>query len=335
MLSVHFNGEVVRHKDMNLISRYTQERNDKENRCKYGIQFLNCESWVNHLKERPEIKKLSEFGSCTMAGCNLCPHYKQRKSAGNKKKTFTIDWKTYRKISSAAHYMLKEGEYKSVFITLTFPQWIRPPKSKRAGEPASHKLTKSIYYDELTNKLFSKFAENLRENYDCSHYIAVKEYGARFGRVHFHLLACLPYISFARLNDSWNNSISDYCSYSNNALQTDKKSSSIIRNPNRAVRYVCKYISKSFGQQSGTRIVFISNKTIRPPVKIKEYIYNHIDYLKQFKSIQIKTYDHVTVFKITDPKEFNKFCQKFLYPLFECTIKSTEFYYQSTDKPPD
>ena len=184
MLSVHFNGEVVRHRDMNAIHRFTQERNDKENRCKYGVQFLNCAVWVKHLQERPEIQKLSTYGSCTMAGCELCPHYKQRKSAGNKKKEFTIDWKTYRKIASAAHYMLKESEHKSVFITLTFPQWIRKPlinngtkKSIHAGQPAKHKLTKSFYYDEITNKLFSRFAENLRSNYKCNHYIAVKEYG--------------------------------------------------------------------------------------------------------------------------------------------------------------
>lgn len=305
---------------MNLINQFTQERNDNEHRCKYGIHFLSCSVWIDHLKERPEIKKLSEFGSCTMAGCNKCPHYKQRKSAGNTKKVFTIDWKTYRKISSAAHYMLKEGEHKSVFITLTFPQWKK-----------QHKLTKSFFYDEITNKLFSRFAENIRENYNCSHYIAVKEYGARFGRVHFHLLACMPFISFARLNDSWINTISDYCHYSNNALQTDKKSSCIIRNPNRAIRYVCKYVSKTFGTRSGTRIVFISNRTLRKPVKIHEQNINHIDVLKGFKSIRINTYEHVTTFRITDAKEFNVFCQKFLYPLFECTIKSTEFHYQSTD----
>lgn len=320
MLSVHFNGEVVRHKDMNLIHIRTQERNDKENRCKYGIQFLSCSQWVNHLIERPEIQKLSTYGSCTMAGCNLCPHYKQRQKAGNKKKEFTIDWKTYRKISSAAHYMLKESEHKSVFVTLTFPPFKK-----------SHKLTKSFFYDEITNKLFSRFAENLRTNYKCNHYIAVKEYGTTYGRVHFHLLASMPFISFSHLNDSWNNTISGYCNYSNHALQTDKKSSCIIRNPNRAVRYVCKYISKSFGRKSDTRIVFISNCTLRKPVQIREKNYNHIDLLKGYKSIQIKTYDHVTVFKVTDAKEFNKFCQNYLYPLFECQLKATEFHYQNSD----
>jgi hypothetical protein len=255
-----------------------------------------------------------------LSGSILCPRYKDRKKQGNKKKVFTIDWKTYRKVSSAAHYMLKESEHKTIFITLTFPQW----KKK-------HLLTKSFFYDEITNKLFSKFAENLRKNYNCNNYIAIKEYGKRFNRVHFHLLASMPYISFTRLNDSWVNTISDYCQYSNCALQTDKKTSCIIRNPNRAVRYVCKYISKSFGVKSGTRIVFISNCTLKKPITIREQNYNHIDLLKGFKSIQIKTYEHVTVFKVMEPKEFNKFCQNFLYPLFQCTIKSTEFHYKTID----
>lgn len=333
MLSVHFNGEIVRHKDMKAIQVRNQEKNDFENRCKYGCHLLNCQTWVKYCQERPEIKKISEFGGCVLSGSIVCPRYKARVKQGNKKKEFTIDWKTYRKVSSSAHYMLKESEHKAVFITLTFPNWIRKPKSKRAGEPAKHLLTKSFYYDEITNKLFSKFAENLRKNYDCSNYIAVKEYGTRYGRVHFHLIATLPYISFARLNDSWVNTISNYCEYSNHALQTDKKTSCIIRTPNRAVRYVCKYISKSFGVKSGTRIVFISNCTLKKPITIREQNYNHIDLLRGFKSIQIKTYEHVTVFKVMEPKEFNNFCHKFLYPLFECTIKKSEFHYQITEKP--
>lgn len=325
MLSVHFNGEVVRHKNMMQIQREVKERNESENRCKYGIHFLSCPVWLKYCIERPEVKKISDFGTCILSNCKDCPNYRQRKKAGTTKKVFTIDWKTYRRISSAAHYMLKESEYKSVFLTLTFPPFIK-----------LHKLTKSFFYDEITNKLFSKFAENLRTNYNCSNYIAVKEYGSKNSRVHFHLLASMPFISFARINDSWCNTISDHCYYSNHALQTDKKSSSVIRNPNRAVRYVCKYISKSYGIKSNTRVVFISNSALIKPVKICEqkYCVNHIDLLKGFKSIRINTYDHVTTFRITDAKEFNIFCQKFLYPLFECTIKATEFHYQKSDKSP-
>lgn len=328
MLSVHFNGEIVRHRDIRLIQHRIKERYSKERRCKYGIQEIYCYTWQEKCIERPEIKKLSEFGMCNLCGSDLCPARKKRKQTGNEKKTYKIDWSVYRKLSSAAHYMIKEGEHKTIFITLSFPQW-----KTKSGTPAKHKLTKSFYYDEITNKLFSKFAENLRENYKCSHYCAVKEFGKLNNRVHFHLLACIPFVDFRKLNRSWNNTIKNHCFYSNNALQSDKNNV-ILRNPARAVRYVCKYFVKTYGRESETRIVFISNNTLRRPVQIKEIDYNHIDLLKQFKGIRITTYEHVTVFKITEPREFNKFCIKFLYPLFECSVKKSEFHYQNTDYPP-
>lgn len=324
MISFHFNGEIVRHPDMKQVHKYNIARRDQSGQCQNGVVFLNCAAWTEYLKERPEIQKLSSYGTCTLAGCKKCPSYCKRIEASNKKKSFTIDWKTYRKVASAAHYMIKEGTYKTIFVTLTFPRWKK-----------EHKLTKSFYYDEITNKLFSKFAENLRKNYHCEHYIAVKEYGEKNNRVHFHLIANLPYIPFSDLNNSWVHTISGVCFPSLCALQTDKKTSCVIKNPIRAVRYVCKYVSKSFGRRSDTRVVFISNNTLIRPVKVSEIGFNHIDILKQFKSIHIKTYDYVTVLKVTDRKEFNKFCHNFLYPLFECSIKKTEFCYESTDFAPN
>lgn len=329
MLSVHFNGEIVRHRDIKAIKYRIKERNDKEKRCKYGVQQIYCYAWTKKCIDSTDIKTISDFGACTLSGCDLCPQYKKRIEIGNKKKIYKVDWNAYRKLSSAAHYMIKESNHKTIFVTLTFPQWIT-----KAGTTAKHKLTKSFYYDEITNKLFSKFAENLKENYGCDHYCAVKEFGARNNRVHFHLLASIPFISFIKLNRSWCNTIKNVCKFSNNALQTDKNNV-IIRNPARAVRYVCKYFTKSYGKTNITRIVFISNSTLKRPVKINEIDYNHIDLLKSFKGIRIMTYEHVTVFKITEPKEFNKFCNNFLYPLFECTSKKSEFHYQNSIKPPE
>jgi len=328
MLTVHFNGEVVRHKDVKAIQAGIKERNDAENRCKYGQQEILCPAWQKLLIDRKEIKSLTNFGHCYLSGCILCPNYKQRIDAGKTKKKFTVDWKTYRKLSSAAHWMIKDSQHKTIFVTLTFPQW----KNKR-GLIAKHKFTKSFYYDEITNKLFSKFAENLRSHYKCDHYVAVKEYGKTNNRVHFHLLASMPFVNFGKLNNAWNHAIQDFCFYSNCALQTDK-GHSIIRNPVRAVRYVCKYFNKTYGRTSETRIVFISNKTLKQPVKINEINYNHIDLLKGYKSLYIKTYEHVTVFKITDRIEFNRFCTNILYPLFECTLKKSEFHYNISESPP-
>lgn len=379
MISMHFNGEMVRHKNMKIIAHRTAEKNAHEGRCKYGCHVFNCSAWLKHclsdyhkeqdlLKQKgKEIPKLDKFGICKLNGSSLCPQYKERKKQGNTKKTFTIDWKKYRQIASAAHYLIKESEHKTLFLTLSFPQWIRKEPTpgqtykSRAGLIANHKLTKSFYYDEISNICFTKFAENMRENYDCSGYIAVKEYGETTNRVHFHIIISLPFVDFRILNNSWNNSISDCCCFSSCALRRKPGEPAIIRNPARAIRYVCKYISKTYGQTSETRTVFISNNLLSSKVKVVRRVFdyernewteietiarqsnikrsidenecNHIDYLKQFKSIKINTFEHVTVFKITDRKEFNKFCTQFLYPLFECSVKWSEFYYQPPDIP--
>ena len=67
--------------------------------------------------------------------------------------------------------------------------------------------------------------------------------------------------------------------------------------------------------------------------QIDENGFNHMAYLKGYKSIYINTFDHVTVFKITDRREFNKFCHNFLYALFECSVKWSEFYYEPGEIP--
>lgn len=330
MISVHFNGEIVRHMDSQRINQWKAAQRDNLGMCKYGVAFLNCASWVRYCQDRPEIKKLSSYGSCILGGCNKCPRFTQIKKAGNSKKEYSIDWKTYRKIASAAHWMLKEGEHRTVFLTLSFPRWLK-----------EHKLTKSFYYDEISNILFSRFAENLRKNYSCEHYICVKEYGETTNRVHFHLLATMPYISFTRLNKSWVHTIKEHCESSLCALRTDKKKSSIIKNPTRAIRYVCKYVSKCKDQRSSTRIVFISNCTLRKPVKINEVDQHHLDVLRgmksilnRFKSLEVRKYDYVTTFKITDYREFYQFCREFLYPLYECSVKTKGFKFLPSESPP-
>jgi len=323
MITAHFSGEIVRHMDVKKINQIRQERYATEKRCRYGITELNCNTWVKHCQEQSEIKKISQFGRCSLCSMSVCPMRKQRTEAGNKEKKFSIDGKQYRKIASSAHWLLKEGKHRTVFLTLTFGRFKK-----------QHKLTKSFYYDEISNILFSRFVENLRTNYDCVGYIGVKEYGEVTKRIHFHLITCLPYIPFLTLNNVWNNTISCISEYSNCALRTDKNKSAIIRNANRAVRYVCKYVSKLYGTESRTRIVFISNNILKNPISIEEQLPRFGDYyLKEFKSLRTKVYEYTTVFYITDRREFNKFCWKFLYPLFECSIKPSKMEYLKGDIP--
>jgi hypothetical protein len=377
MISVHFNGEIVRHKNMRIIAARTNDKYSKEERCKYGLHYLRCSTWLldnlkdyhkeQDLRKNNKLPKIEVYTACKSSGCSSCPEFRKRKKQGNKKKEFTIDWSKYRQLASAAHYLIKESENKVLFLTLTFPDWKRRAPyphqiyKSREGLIANHKLTKSFYYDEISNIKIVNFLENMRENYKCSGYIVVKEYGETTKRVHFHLIISLPFIDFRLLNDIWVNSIADICFYSSCALRHKPGTPTIIRNPARAIRYVCKYIGKSYGIKSDTRVIFISRNLLSSKVprkyttfnykenkfeecikyervsnivkSIQEKEYNHVDYLKRFKSIYINTFEHVTVFKITDRREFNKLCSEFLYPLFECTIKPAEFYYSNPDKP--
>jgi hypothetical protein len=191
---------------------------------------------------------------------------------------------------------------KLIFFTLTFPPF------KKA-----HKLTKSIFENEIINIYFSRFMENLRLNYHCAGYVASREFGENGSRPHFHCLVAIPFIDFRALNDSWNNTISAICEYSKNAFTT-KKGYAEIKSVYRAVRYVCKYLSKSKGTRSTARIIFISNNLIKQPQRIDARIE---ELLKGYKGIEIfKTSEYSTVFRVKDMNSFKKFCDAVVYPLF-------------------
>ena len=201
--------------------------------------------------------------------------------------------------------MAKECKNKNLFITLTFP-----------------KFKKKVTDNEINNH-FSNFIHNLRENYDCGGYVAVRERGKKNNRIHFHLLLAIPFIPFTTLNDSWCDTISDICDYSKNALQTDKKTL-FIHNPGRALKYVCKYFAKAKNQVSGSRLVFISNNIIQTAFK---YYGNVRDFLTGYKSLTFtQSSDYTTMWRINDINEFNRFCNTFLYPLFELSDKKTDLY---------
>ena len=241
MVQVHFNGDIVRGPNIAEIQRRSWERKEKQGVCRYNKVEITCKNWIEYAVETGCV------GKCPLAGSERCPGHKTRKKTGQKKKTYKIDTKTYRKLSSAAHYMIKEAPNKTLFITLTLPKFKKEP-------------------NEIDiNKSFSKFMENLHNNYGVRYYVAVKERGTRGGRTHFHVLLNIRYTAFTILNNAWLAAISDYCHASKNALTTDRKNV-ILRNPARAMRYVCKYFSKSRGQQSDTRLVFMSVPLIMQPI---------------------------------------------------------------------
>lgn len=310
MINVHLNGDIVRCPDISAIQTRLKETRDKERRCVYGLHEWRCRSFFEYCNSKPEIKQLSSFGRCTLSGCDLCQYHKQRIETGSMEKTFKIDNTVYRKIASAGHYMIKERpkKTKTLFITLTFPKFKIKPDEK------------------LINKCFSDFIHKLHENYGVEHYISVRERGEKNGRYHFHVLLNIRFYDFRVLNRAWCDSISDIADYSNNALQTDRKSFTIIRAGN-ALRYICKYFAKNRGAKSKTRIVFMSMPLILKPKK--EYCTIE-DILSGYKSIYIKqTSDYTTLFRITDSKEFDRFCNTYLYALFELSDQKADFIYSN------
>ena len=325
MLNIHLNGEVVLTPDFAAIQKNLIVKRLTESRCKYNLKELNCPVWFDYCKSRDETKLISKFGRCFLSESDSCPMHVNRKNLGSMKKSYGIDNRMFRKMQSAAHYLIKSSDYGTLFITLTFPPF-----------------HKHLYPNEA-NKLFSVFVEDLRRRHNCKGYIAVRENGTRFGRLHYHLIISMPFVSFVDLNNYWCSVIKEYCDYAPNAVQTDPETK-FIKNPVRAMFYVSKYFSKSGATKSESRIVFISKNLLSE--KIIDY-YDKKTGKKYFKRVSNikKTYnysetpindffdkyptfvvtyqnDYTIGFKIATTKEFNRFCDEFLYKIFDLPSRS-------------
>lgn len=320
MLNIHLNGEVTLTPDFKAIQQRIAERREKERRCKYGLEEIKCNVYLGHCNSQDEVKPISRFGRCPFSFSDCCPCRRKRKETGLMKKNFDIDNRTFRKMQSAAHYLVKKFAFSTIFFTLTFPQFIKYLTPNEA------------------NRLFSKFVENLRRRHGINAYIAVRENGTKFGRLHFHCAVNMPFISFSYLNDYWCNIISDYCKYAPNALQTDPKNK-VIKNPVRAMYYLAKYFSKSHGQKSESRIVFISNNLLKSTyddyinketgevfTKTVSNIKRSFNYSQEPAKNLFKRYpsfvvtyesEYTTGLKIANSKDFKAFCNEFLYNVFD------------------
>jgi hypothetical protein len=247
------------------------------------------------------VKEKFCTGSCMLPGSEICPERQKRILTGKQKKTFKIDNTNYRKVSSAAHYLVKTSKTKSIFITLTFPPFKRKCNEK-----------------EL-NECFSKFTNNLTTNYNCSGYVAVRERGEKGGRNHFHCVLSIPFVPFDVLNRAWCSAISDICEFSKNAVTSNRKNV-ILKKPANAVRYICKYISKAKGQINDARIIFMSNDLIKKPVQLdyeKTGFRTIADFFTDWNSLTVHTTEYTTMLRFNDNKEFDQFCERVLYPCFD------------------
>lgn len=302
MFSIHFNGDIIRHPDIKAIKTRIAEKYDAEQRCKYGVQKHYCSAFLNFWRESTPVEKLKKDFICPLAGCSMCPQHKVRKRTGEMEKTFKIDHLTYRKISSGAHYLAKECEHKILFLTLTFPEFKKPEYEND---------------EQKLNAAFVRFRDNLHNNYGVKNYIAVRERGGKNNRYHFHLLCDIKFVDLRRINSAWCYSIRDICKSSKNAIQTDKKCR-IIGNPTRALRYICKYFSKAINTRSRSRVVFLSRSLILKPVRERL----HLSYFLKNYDFRFRiTSPYTTHFRIDNYKQFKKFCEEYLYPAFEISIK--------------
>lgn len=320
MINIHLNGDIVRCPDMKDIQNRAKEIRDSREICKYGIKEETCSAWQSSLINFQRVKNKNSCGRCPLSGFKLCPEYKRRVDLGKKQKRFKIDNSTYRKMASTAHYLVKESKNKVLFLTLTFGQF----KDDRFNNYLLLKQSEKNEFEKEVNQAFSRFVENLRKNYNCGGYIAVREFGKDTHRIHFHILCSMPFVPFASLNAAWCSAIGNISSYSKNAVTSDPKTK-FITNPVRAMRYVCKYFSKSKGQSSETRLTFVSNNIIQRP---KFIVGSYEDIMNEFKFDYIKqTSDFTTCFRITDNIEFQRFCREFLYPFFELSADKNQSLY--------
>jgi len=196
---------------------------------------------------------------------------------GKKEKKYSIDSATYRKIASSAVNLWAKKKNNLTFFTLTFP-----------FEP----------YEEVANNCFSKFVENLKLNYDLKNYIAVKERGEQFGRLHFHAIFDLPRIDILKINAAWCATFRNYSSPSACAVRLPKRSNggAVIRSQKRCVKYLCKYIGKSKDRLEYSKpCVFITRDILSRPLKLT---HEEVEDIKQQYYTQAYITEYVTFLNI-------------------------------------
>lgn len=311
MIKIHLSGDIVRCPDTVTILKRSRIHKIESGYCLYNIYKLHCDTYRKYGTVDFDGFKEHTQCDCPLTKSYLCPCRKIQIEHGRKQKHFRIDNSHYRNISSSVHYMLKEGKHKTIFFTLSLGE------IKNKQDEQNKKL-----FESRVNKSFSRFMENLHNNYGVKYYVAVRERGETNNRLHYHVLVNCKFIDFSTLNSAWNHALQDIC-YSSPCSFRTKKGKVILWKPSGALRYICKYVSKCRRQSSETRIIFMSLPCIIKPRDIKHDIRDMLDTYKSVKILQ--TSDFTTSFRITDPNEFAQFCNLFLYNLFDLRNKKHDF----------
>lgn len=317
MVTVHFSNTIILHPDTRRSFGNKARRNLANGRCRYGYDCKTCPGFIRHFEERANLPiEFAEPEDCQLIKepdyRNECLAYRKQRNEGKKQKTFGIDFKTYSAIADRCAWMYQHRTHKLIFVVLSLPSF--------KYEPTEQQL----------NESFSKFIENLRENYHLRHYLAVREGDGIFTRYHYHCILDIRYTPFIKLNAAWNRSISDFCAWSPCAFRTKPKSY-FIRDVAGAVRYISKYIAKCIGERSESRIFFCDRETAQAVVKI------HCDDLAElpetahnFRTLTKKIInDYVTRITFKSKRDQNIFFNTVVKYLFECDWNVSGMYVYS------
>jgi len=238
--------------------------------------------------------RLYENGQITMtfARCREISddHKEKIRQNGKVKKKYYIDNSRYRVITSSAVNLFRNKRYNVIFVTLTFPGRI------------TH---------ENGNKCFSKFIDNLNNNYNLNGYVAVHEF-THAGNSHYHLLCDLPYIPIININRAWNFAFSDFFSGSSNSVRLPTgRNRSVVKNLERCIKYVCKYFAKGKKYYErelryyDARCSFISHNIVSRPRLIDREIFEKL--CEKFEII-VKDYEYCKVFYVQKVlKDYDEF----------------------------
>lgn len=207
------------------------------------------------------VPSVYENGECTITLAKrfyeMTDEHKEKiRNNGKKKKSFMIDMPTYRKISSSAVNLFRNKVNQLIFFTLTFPENIEHINA---------------------NECFSKFIENLKENYKLNGYVCVHEYTKK-GRSHYHIIADFPFRNVFNLNRAWCSAFSDYMRGSGNALRFPKSyKGAVVKNLGACVRYICKYFGKDKYKPYDARCYFISRDVLSARKVIDEDVFRRLE----------------------------------------------------------
>lgn len=222
--------------------------------------------------------RLYEDGTITI--CKSIKGIKRKGRAGRagralgiRKKSFELTPRKRRLIKCSAIRQYLTRKNNCIFATLTFPGKVS---------------------QKYANECFSKFVNNLTNNYKLNSYVATKE-NHKSGNPHFHIILDIPWTDFRTINQVWNNTFNNRFNFSRNAFTTGRNP--VISNIKQVVSYITKYINKAESKEiePETRLYFISDNVLSKPGLIDD---NTFIYLITKFQYQLKSEDHFSIYFI-------------------------------------